>query len=85
MDGREHERPERRRDERSTLSRHLELAPEQRLRRGRAEADDHARPDQRDFGVERRPARADFGGIRLLVEAPLAARLPLEGFTTFVT
>src|SRR3954454_7870567 len=59
---------------------YLELTTEQRLRRGRTEADDRARLDQRDLTVEPWPARGDLAGVRFLVDAPLAARLPLEVF-----
>ena len=37
-----------------------------------------ARLHERDLGVEPRPAGRDLAGVRLLVDAPLAARLPLE-------
>src|SRR3954470_23659276 len=56
----------------------LERGAEQRLRSGGAKTDDHLRLDQRDLGIQPRSARADLAGARLLVNAPLAARLPLE-------
>ena len=79
MHGREHDAaPAATRRTRRAAAVTLNARAEQRLRRGRAEADDHARLDQRDLGVEPRPAGGDLAGVRLLVDAPLAARLPLE-------
>ena len=49
-------------------------AAEQRLRGGRAEADDDVRLDDAELGVQPRPARGDLVAVRLVVEAPLAAR-----------
>ena len=57
---------------------HFELPSEQRLRSGGAEADDDAWFDQGNLGIEPRAARRDFRRARLLVNPPLAARLPLE-------
>src|SRR5919201_19083 len=53
-------------------------APEESLRRRRAEADEHARLQHRDLGVEPRPASRDLAPVRLLVDATLPLRLPLE-------
>src|SRR5688572_13314887 len=55
---------------------HLERAAEQRLRRGRAEADDDLRLHDLELGLEPRPARLDLGGVRLGVNADLAAPAP---------
>src|SRR5207245_2830257 len=65
-------------DELAAMRRHLELAPEERLRGGRAKADDRARLDQFNLGVQPRPACGDLAGVRLLVNPALAARLPFE-------
>ena len=78
MHGGHDERRKGRRDDLSALRRDLELPAEQRLGRGRAEADDGARLDQLDLGVEPGPAGGDLARVRLLVDAALPARLPLE-------
>src|SRR5439155_1461925 len=62
--------------------------PDVRLRRGvalrrrrrgrRAEADDDLRAQDRELGVEPEPAGRDLTAVRLLVEAPLPGRTPLE-------
>jgi len=76
----------RRHDERRQLRLHRhaavladpELTAEERLRGGRAEAHEHLGLQQREFGLEPRPAGGDLRSVRLLVDAPLPARLPLE-------
>src|SRR5581483_557648 len=78
MDCRGHERRELRFHEVSPLQRDAKPRPDDRLRCGGAEADDRARPDDANLGVEPWPARANLDGIRLLVNAPLPARFPLE-------
>src|SRR3954447_21825256 len=78
MHRREDERRERRRNELATLRGHLELPAEQRLSGSGAEAHDRARFDQCDLGIEPGTARRDLTGVRLLVDPPLAARLPFE-------
>ena len=40
----------------------------------------HPRPGQRDLGLEPRPAGGNLRAVRLGVDAPFAARLPLEVF-----
>src|SRR5215207_8618298 len=65
-------------DGHAALLRHPELPAEQSLRRGRAEADEHLRLDRLELGLEPRAARGDLRPVRLCVNAPLAARLPLE-------
>jgi hypothetical protein len=60
------------------LLRDPELPAEERLRCDRAQADQHARLDDREFGVEPRPARSDLRPVRLLVDPPLPARSPFE-------
>ena len=78
MDRREDELGEGRVDRLAPLLRHPELAAEERLRSGRAQADEDARLDDLELGVEPRPARRHLSPRRLLMDAPLAARLPLE-------
>ncbi len=60
--------------------RDAKFAVEQCLRGRGAEADDDLRPEQRDFGFEQRPAGGDLGGVRFLVDASFATRLPFEMF-----
>src|SRR4029079_1536941 len=78
MHGGGHARRERRRDERPALLRDLEALAEQRLRGGGAETDEDPRLDQRDLRFEPWPACRNLRSVRLRVDAPLAARLPLE-------
>src|SRR5258705_11627713 len=56
----------------------LELRPHDRLRRRRAETDENLRLHGAQLGLEPGSARLDFRDARLLVDAPLAARLPFE-------
>src|SRR5438874_4132414 len=65
-------------DELSALPRDPEVAPEQRLSRSRAQTDQHARLDHVELGLQPGPAGRDLRPVRLLVDASLAARLPLE-------
>src|SRR6059058_3746512 len=65
-------------DELSALPRDPEVAPEERLSRSRAEADQNARLDHVELGLQPGPAGRDLRPVRLLVDASLAARLPLE-------
>jgi len=62
----------------AALLRHAELAAEQRLRGCRAEADQHRRPHDGELRVEPRAAGRDLAPARLLVDAPLPPRRPLE-------
>jgi len=55
-----------------------ELTTEERLRGGRAEAHEHLRLQQRELGLEPRPAGGDLRSVRFLVDAALPTRLPLE-------
>src|SRR5207244_7685308 len=57
---------------------HLEAPAEQRLCRGGAEGHEDSWGDETELPVEPGPAGGDLGGVRLVVDAPLAARLPLE-------
>jgi diguanylate cyclase (GGDEF)-like protein len=57
---------------------HPELAPEQRLRGGRAEQHQHSRLDDGELGLEPGTAGSHLRPVRLLVNPPLSARLPLE-------
>src|SRR5436190_9759459 len=65
-------------DRLASLPRDAEVPPEKCLRRGGAETDEHPRLDNLELGLEPRPARGDLGPVRLLVDPPLAAGLPLE-------
>src|SRR4051812_615678 len=56
----------------------LERSAKQRLRRRRAEAHDHPRLHHLDLSGQPRPARRDLARVRLVVDAPLALRDPLE-------
>src|SRR5262249_10879800 len=78
MDRRQHVRSERRWDEPPAIAADAELRAEQRLRGCGAETHDATRRDECDLAVEPRPARGNLAGVRLLVDAPLAARLPAE-------
>jgi hypothetical protein len=62
----------------AALFRDAELAAEQRLRRGRAEADEDARTDDGELRLEPLTAGRELAPARLGVDPPLAARLPLE-------
>ena len=65
-------------DRLSTLLRHAEGAAEQRLRGGRAQANEDVGPDELQLGVQPRAAGGDLGPVRLRVDPALAARAPLE-------
>src|SRR4051812_5791245 len=65
-------------DDLSASLRHLERPSQQRLRGRCAKADDHLRSNGVNFGIEPRTAGRDLDRVRLLVNAALAARLPLE-------
>src|SRR5438093_5618459 len=73
MDGRGDERSERRLHEGRALRAHLELRPEDRLRRGGSEADDDAGFDEVDLSLQPGTAGVDLHRVRLLVNAPLSA------------
>src|SRR5213080_1894358 len=78
MNGREDVSRQRRGNEPSALLGDTKPRPEERLGRRRAEANESRGLDQGDLGVEPRPAGGDLGRVRLGVNPPLAARLPLE-------
>jgi len=78
MHGRSDERREIRLDEGGPLRADAKLRSDHRLGGGRSEADDDARLDDIDLRLQPWPAGIDLRGVRLLVDAPLAARLPLE-------
>src|SRR5256712_11964092 len=78
MDRRDNVRRERRVDELPALPGDPEGRRDERLRRRRAEADDDLRAQDRELGVEPEPAGRDLAAVRLLVEAPLPGRTPLE-------
>jgi len=61
----------------STLS-HPKIFPEQHLRRGGAEANDHLGMQSGNLSIKPRPARRDLRGARFLVYASLAALLPIK-------
>ena len=65
-------------DRPAAVFRHPELAAEKRLRSGRAHEDEDIRPYGLELGIQPGPARCELGRVRLLVDPPLAARLPLE-------
>src|SRR5690242_11641331 len=65
-------------DQLAALLRDPEVAPEQGLCGGRTEADQHARPDHLELRLEPRATGCDLRPVRLLVDAALAAGLPLE-------
>lgn len=68
------------RQELTTLLRYSKVAAQQRLSRGRAQADDDSRLHQFNLNVEPRTARRNLERIRLLVNPALAAGLPLKVF-----
>src|SRR3954465_2191764 len=78
MDGGEHVLGQVRLHGNAALARDPELAPEQRLRGRRSEADEHARPDDLELRLEPGIAGRNLGPVWLLVDAPLAACDPLE-------
>src|SRR5439155_6061246 len=78
MDRRDNVRREPRVDELSALPGDPEGRRDERLRRRRAEADDDLRAQDRELGVEPEPAGRHLTAVRLLVEAPLPGRTPLE-------
>ena len=78
--GGEHRRRQFRFDRKAALLHNAECSPEQCLRRGGAEADDHTRLDDRDLVLQPWETGADLGGIGRLVNPPRGARIfgPLE-------
>src|SRR5687767_4099267 len=78
MYGRHHERRKARCQESAALAHHGEALAEQRLPRGGAETHDDLRPHELDLHVQPWHAGCDFARAGALVQAPLAARLPLE-------
>src|SRR5689334_606245 len=78
MQRREHARRERARDELATLDRYLEVLADDCLRGGRPEAADDVRLHRRELALEPLVAGVDLPLRRGLVQAPLAAQLPLE-------
>src|SRR5437667_2650862 len=69
---------QRRVDELAAPLRDAKGSPEQRLRRGRAEADDDLGLDRRDLRLEPGVAGLDLPRPRLAVQPPLAALHPFE-------
>src|SRR5690348_14230429 len=78
MDRRHDARRPVRLDELAALLGDAERLPEERLRRGRAEADDDGGRDQLDLPLEPGMARLDLHRARFRMDAPLAARDPFE-------
>jgi hypothetical protein len=78
MHGERDERREGRRKRLRAIACHLGVRPDHRLGRRGAKRDDRPRLDIRDLGIEPHATRLDFAVARLLVNPPLAARLPLE-------
>src|SRR5688500_1033942 len=62
----------------AALLHQLEPGPHDRLRGGGAETDDEGGLDGSELRLEPRAARLDLRRARLLVDAPLPSRLPLE-------
>src|SRR3954470_3149261 len=73
-----HVRGELRLEPAAALLRDAELLAEERLCSRRAEADEHLRLDRGQLGLEPRTTGHLLRPGRLRVDAPLAARLPLE-------
>src|SRR2546422_11124064 len=65
-------------DELAALHADAEVAAEQHLGRGRAQQYQQVRLHHGDLGIQPGPAGVDLSGVRLLVQAPLALRLPFE-------
>jgi hypothetical protein len=79
MERREHRRPTvDRRQDLATLLGDPEVLTDDRLGSRRAEADEQVRSDDLQLEIEPRTAGSDLRGVRTLMEAPLAARPPLE-------
>ena len=72
------EDPQRRSQHLATLLADAKGGPHDRLRRGGAEENEHARADHLDLGLQPGPAGADLARVRLLVQAPPAATRPPE-------
>src|SRR5688572_473317 len=80
MDRRDNPRRGRARNNLTALLHQLEAGAEHRLRSGGAETDDNRRLHGAQLRFQPRAARLHFRRTRLLVDAPLATRLPLEVF-----
>ena len=74
------ERRQRRFHKLAAMLRHPKITAKQSLRSSSSQADNYLRLQHGYLGIQPRPASIDFRCIRLLVDAPLAARLPLEMF-----
>lgn len=62
----------------AALARDAKTGPEDRLRRGCAETDEDARPNDAQFRLEPGPASGKVTRAWFLVDAPFAARFPFE-------
>ena len=78
MDRRGHRRGEVRLDQRAAAPSDAKRSAEERLGGGRAEQHEHPGLDHGDLCLEPRAAGGDLARARLLMNAPLPARLPLE-------
>src|SRR4051812_11925626 len=78
VDGRGDAIGQRRVDELAALAADAKLAAQQCLGGRRSEADEHLWPHGRELPLEPWPTRLDLFDVGLLVDAPLAARSPLE-------
>ena len=85
MNRRHDDRGEVRLDGNASVLADPELTAEQRLGSGGAEADEYLRLQQRELGVQPRPAGGDLGGVRLLVDPSLARGCHLKCLTALVT
>src|SRR2546425_3562646 len=65
-------------DELAALHADAEVAAEQHLGRGRAQQHQQVRLHHGDLGIQPGTTGVDLSGVRLLVQAPLALRLPFE-------
>src|SRR5262249_5808222 len=65
-------------DELAALLGDAEALAQERLRRRRAQANQDDRCDDAELGVEPQSTGVDLHRVRLLVDAPLPPRLPLE-------
>src|SRR5438105_15078642 len=78
MDGGHHQRQPRPLDELTALRADAKIAAEHRLGRSRPEQHEDPWLDERNLGVEPRPAGTDLRGVRFLMQASLSRGFPFE-------